>query len=1003
MVNLPFARQFTTISVLALALSCESDEGLKVYHSAPAVSITSPADGAQFVSGNAISFEAIVSDDRDDPGELSLLWTSDRDGEFNSESASTDGSVRFSTGILSSGFHVITLKVINSQALDSEDEVTLTVADADQAPSITLRSPQADDLGVEGIESQFAALVSDPQDASAALVVSFSSSLLVDPFCTPLPDLDGYAECSAALAPGNHVLTMAVTDLDGNVATTTGEFLVVDADEFDDDEDGYTETEGDCDDADRSVHPDATEYPNGIDDDCDNEVDEGTFNVDDDLDGYSEAEDDCDDGDPTTFPGALEVCDGVDNDCDLTIDEGTSCFDDDNDGITESEGDCDDADDTISPLADELCDGIDNNCDTVTDEETATDTTDYFADTDGDGFGDPAVQLDACAAPSGYVANDLDCDDYDDAINPDADELCDAIDNDCDGVIDPTTSIDALLWYADADLDTYGDPANAIWACDAPTGYVDTATDCNDASNTENPGGTELCNGADDNCDGTIDESSATDATTWYLDADGDTFGTSGATIQSCELPTGYSAVATDCNDADATIRPTATESCNGTDDDCDGSTDEGVTSTFFRDADTDGYGDAGTFTTGCSAPTGYVSDSTDCDDTNAALNPATIWFRDSDADSYGAAASTRVQCAQPSGYVADDTDCNDAAASAYPGATERCDGIDNNCTGIADESTAVDAITWYLDADGDGYGTASSTTPACSKPAGYSGVGTDCNDAAASISPIATETCNSIDDDCDSATDEGVTTTYYEDYDSDGYGDPSSPYAGCSLPAGYVANSSDCDDADDTTNPDTIWYRDSDADTFGDPYATLAQCEKPSGYVADDSDCNDSTDLASPIEVESCDGIDNDCDGTEDEQNASDCDDYYLDDDGDDYGKEGTSARCYCEPTGDYTASNNDDCYDSNANANPAATAYYTTSRGDGSYDYNCDGSNTKRYTSNYTCTGALYVCIDSTAGWGTSSDPACGASGNWRSGCDADLTSCSYSSTSSRTQSCR
>ena len=102
------------------------------------------------------------------------------------------------------------------------------------------------------------------------------------------------------------------------------------------------------------------------------------------------------------------------------------------------------------------------------------------------------------------------------------------------------------------------------------------------------------------------------------------------------------------------------------------------------------------------------------------------------------------------------------------------------------------------------------------------------------------------------------------------------------------------------------------------------------------------------------------------------------------------------------YTATNNDDCYDSNSSANPAATAYYTTDRGDGSYDYNCDGSNTKRYTDIYDCTGAVYVCVDYTNGW-NSSIPSCGSSGSWKTGCSASLTTCTYASSASRTQSCR
>jgi hypothetical protein len=98
---------------------------------------------------------------------------------------------------------------------------------------------------------------------------------------------------------------------------------------YDDDQDGYSEREGDCDDADRRVAPGATEVEDGVDTNCDGRVDEGGATADDDADGFVELEvdaarNDCDDGDAWVYVGAFELCDGVDNDCDGRVDEGTA-------------------------------------------------------------------------------------------------------------------------------------------------------------------------------------------------------------------------------------------------------------------------------------------------------------------------------------------------------------------------------------------------------------------------------------------------------------------------------------------------------------------------------------------------------------------------------------------------------------------------------------------------------------------------------------------------------
>ncbi|MEO6453622.1 MAG: Ig-like domain-containing protein, partial [Ginsengibacter sp.] len=133
-----------------------------------------------------------------------------------------------------------------------------------------------------------------------------------------------------------------------------------------------------------------------------------------------------------------------------------------------------------------------------------------------------------------------------------------------------------------------------------------------------------------------------------------------------------------------------------------------------------------------------------------------TTFYRDADGDGFGNAALTTQACSAPAGYVSNNTDCNDANAAVHPGATEVCNGIDDDCDGQIDEG--VIKTTFYRDADGDGFGNAALTTQACSVPAGYVSNNTDCNDANAAVHPGATEVVNGIDDDCDNQVDETST-----------------------------------------------------------------------------------------------------------------------------------------------------------------------------------------------------------------------------------------------------
>jgi hypothetical protein len=111
-------------------------------------------------------------------------------------------------------------------------------------------------------------------------------------------------------------------------------------------------------------------------------------------------------------------------------------------------------------------------------------------------------------------------------------------------------------------------------------------------------------------------------------------------------------------------------------------------------------------------------------------------------------------------GYSVADGDCNDNNAAIHPGAAEICNGVDDNYNSQIDEGVK---ITFYRDADGDGFG-AGSSTQACTAQAGYVADHTDCNDGNAAIHPGATELCgNGIDDNCNGFVDEGCTSTTFQ------------------------------------------------------------------------------------------------------------------------------------------------------------------------------------------------------------------------------------------------
>ena len=464
--------------------------------------------------------------------------------------------------------------------------------------------------------------------------------------------------------------------------------------------------------------------------------------------------------------------------------------------------------------------------------------------------------------------------------------------------------------------------------------------------------GTETCNGKDDDCNGKVDDE-----------------------LAELKKPCSIKGEKGPCADGKASCKGgklscdqvtfSKTEECNGKDDDCDGEIDEEVA----KDCDSSGKGE-------CKKGKQVCKDGK-FEACAPIAKPGTETCNNKDDDCDG---SVDEELSKPCG-LKDEGECKKGKQMCENGRfgactgqigpkNEECNGKDDDCDGKTDEEL----------------------TKACGTDVGECTKGTQvCKngkfEACTGEKKPGKETCNNKDDDCDGTVDEGITR-----------------------PCGAGSGKGECKGGTQTCKagqfgicagqvkpkPETCNNKDDDCDGTVDEGLTKACGTDTGACKKGKSTCKAGKYGACVGEIkpkaETCNNIDDDCDGTVDEGMKKHT--YYQDKDGDGAGNPKVKITACTQPKGYVVGST--DCYDNNKNARPGQTGYFSVHRGDGKFDYNCDGKETGKERTGGRCNGCSPVL-------GFTTNVRCGAKGSYVTGCARVIFNICRTSTQNRVQTCR